>query len=37
MEATNPYQPPQGKLEDANGEYGAINIFSVQGRLGRLR
>ena len=37
METTNPYQPPIGKLHDAEGDFGTIKILSAQGRLGRLR
>jgi uncharacterized membrane protein YhaH (DUF805 family) len=37
MESTSPYAPPQREVLDEQDEYGPIRIFSLKGRIGRLR
>lgn len=37
MEATNPYQAPQGDLTTPSTDFGEIRLFSAHGRMGRLR
>lgn len=35
--ASSPYSPPQSQVGEVLPEFGALNIFGVQGRIGRLR